>query len=277
MSFKVKNIIRVSDEIIEKILEKYADDEYFSMDKIIPIQPELEIYMGSNTEKSILYAISKKNDEELNLLQKKLQETIKPKTYVEEKESKLDYLLGYLWQGNLKGKISNLFDLKNNISSENLKELENYAQSYKPFWWEEELGINKLEDLGNAYLNNIINYDAMCAAHWCSKFWGSTGMTIIYEHKNNELILETEWATPIGIIDKLSKEFPNTIFSVEFASNGDDSCGKYEIKNGELVNCIDLESSDVWRIWNYTIDGKNNENEQQINNEYDDEWEDEMY
>lgn len=60
MSFKVKNIIKVSDEIIEKILEKYADDEYFAMDKIIPIQPELEIYMGSNTEESILYAISKK-------------------------------------------------------------------------------------------------------------------------------------------------------------------------------------------------------------------------
>lgn len=274
MSFKVKNVIKASEDAIKKILRKYSDKEYFLLNKIEPIPSQLELILGSHTGDAILYALCKKDNKELQKIQEKLKEEIKDGAYTYDGERKIEYLSRFVLRTKERLKETTIFDLKNNVTKEYLEKLSEKAESYLPFPWEAKLGIRTFEELGNLYLNNIIEYDAFCRSDWSGKNWGTTGMAIIYESKGDTLVIETEWSSPIKIIEKISDEFPNITFSVEFASNGDDSCGKYEIKNGELISYMDLEESDVLRIWNYKID---NENKHEINNQRDDEWEDEMY
>ena len=105
------------------------------------------------------------------------------------------------------------------------------------------MGINSLEDLGNVYINNILQYGADSWYDWCCENWGTKwNATNTYIVDDTEIEFSTAWSCPVNIFKELSRQFSGVEIVVEFADEDIGSnCGKITFLNGEIEEYIDMD------------------------------------
>lgn len=237
----VKNIVTVSKETMNKIKEKYFEMGILSFEKIIPMPKRLNLICGCITDTSIYYAWSQKNEIE------------KKEIYRILKNYKVNFYANY-WE--------KIRECKKRGSFKDIKEL---AKNYKPSDIEKELNINSLEELGNAYLENIKEYGYTTWYEWRIDNWG-TKWDVYDDFQCNEttMIFKTAWSIPELIIERLSEEFPNEFIEVKFADEDvySDNNGKITYLDGLSTIKNNLGEEFAREIWN-----ENFENEKDIADE----------
>ena len=78
------------------------------------------------------------------------------------------------------------------------------------------------------------------------------GMLKIYGWEGDNIIFETPWSIPEPVIEKISRDFPNEEFKIEFADEdiGGDNKGFLIFKDGEIVEqkemSMEYASKEIW-------------------------------
>lgn len=248
----VRNRVKIEgnfDLIKERLCgEEHFDGEEveyneFDFNKIIPRPKTMDITSGGNDKIAMQYAISKKTPKE-RLELKKLLESKRTSFY-----------------GNYYEKIyGNKIDKKEMEKERDI--FENQTLKGKDIAFEKidykSLGIESFEDLGNTYINNIIQYGCDSWYDWCCKNWGtkwnSSGALIV---DDNTYEFDTAWSTPYEVLVELSKQFPNSTISVDYADEDiGNNCGSYVLKNGELLEETDGDDDFALDLWGYDEEDK---------------------
>ena len=240
----VKNKVRIEKK--EVIKECYSQDENgyedFDFDKIIPMPKSMHLTSGGMQDTSIHYALSKKGNEEKERIINKLKET------------------KCVFYGNYYNKIFRYYNnenytqdkfdkankgLKDIISGKKKQDFENI--DYKG------LGIKNLEDLGNTYLNNILEYGFDTWYDWSCENWGTKwGACHTYYVDENNIEFDTAWSCPFKIFEEISKKY-NTRVEVEFADEDiGNNCGIVIYDKGEEIDFIEGDRELAYRVWDYT-------------------------
>ena len=216
-------------EIIDKIISTDNDEEYVDFNKIIPRPKTLNITSGGDDRYAMQYALLKMSVSKFKKTIKRLEEI--PTSFY-----------------------GNYFVKIYNHKKYTLEELEKVAKEFKeqlesgkkdPF--DEvnykELGINSLEDLGNVYINNILQYGADSWYDWCCENWGTKwNANNTYIVDDTEIEFDTAWSCPVNIFKELSRQFSGVEIVVEFADEDIGSnCGKITFLNGEIEEYIDMD------------------------------------
>lgn len=220
----VKNIITAKAETINKIKEKYFENDALSFEKVIPMPKTLNLVSGTVTNHSIYYAYSKKDEKEQKEILKIL-----------INNSERDY-------------IKIIAEMK----EDTIKRIENYALEYKPSEQEKDLGIETFEQLGDTYINNIKDYGHATWYEWCIENWGTKWDASRVCYDENRIVFETAWSSPASILVEISKGLKNDEFELKFADEdfGSDNNGVVYFKNGIIID-EDLDkgedfATDVW-------------------------------
>ena len=202
-------------EIIDKIISTDNDEEYVDFNKIIPRPKTLNITSGGNDRYAMQYALLKMSVSKFKKTIKRLEEI--PTSFY----------------GNYFAKIYN-------HKRYTLAELEEVAKEFKKKIKDKdpldevdykELGVKNLKDLGNVYINNILQYGA--------DSWYATNTYIV---DDTEIEFSTAWSCPVNIFKELSRQFSGVEIVVEFADEDIGSnCGKITFLNGEIEEYIDMD------------------------------------
>lgn len=214
-------------EIIDKIISTDNDEEYVDFNKIIPRPKTLNITSGGNDRYAMQYALLKMSVSKFKKTIKRLEEI--PTSFY----------------GNYFAKIYN-------HKRYTLAELEEVAKEFKKKIKDKdpldevdykELGVNNLEDLGNVYINNILQYGADSWYDWCCENWGTKwNANNTYVVDDTEIEFDTAWSCPVNIFKELSRQFSGVEIVVEFADEDIGSnCGKITFLNGEIEEYIDMD------------------------------------
>lgn len=195
------NDVKASKKVLDMIFNKETGKATFQ--KLMPMPKELNITSGGYEDESIFYAIIKKESSEREKLLKQ----------IEEKNF------------NYYNKIAKYLGENKNIQEDFNKINENY----KPGAEEMKLGIKNLEELGNAYISNIINYGFPDWYEWCNANWGTKWEAdhIAGSPEEGYLVFDTAWNPPIGIVAKLFEIFPEEDIDWYYEEPGMDFAGNY--------------------------------------------------
>ena len=228
-------------EIIDKIISTDNDEEYVDFNKIIPMPKTLNITSGGNDRDAMQYALLKMDTLQLKQTIEKLKETSTSfyGNYFEKIYSCKKYTLEEL------EKVAKEFKEKlNSGKQDRFNEVD-----YK------ELGVNNLEDLGNVYINNILQYGADSWYDWCCENWGTKwNASDTYIIDDTEIEFSTAWSCPVNIFKELSKQFSGVEIAVDFADEDIGSnCGKITFLNGEMKEYIDMDGNTDFalEVWGY--------------------------
>lgn len=210
------------EEILKKIIVKKEKvelgevDIYFDFNKVIPMPKELDIIDGSIKNIAIQYALSKKTKE--------------------EKESIIENLIKNHYINSAKYS-------KAEMEKENENFISHIANNTHPECNFSKLNINNLEDLGNAYINNIRKYGYSTWYEWRIANWGTKWNShSVYIINNNEIEFDTAWSCPVPILVELSNQFKDVEIEVEYADEDiGHNCGTITIKNGEIEDMMELD------------------------------------
>ena len=115
------------------------------------------------------------------------------------------------------------------------------------------IGIKNLEDLGNTYLNNILEYGFDTWYDWSCENWGTKwgACHTCYVDENN-IEFDTAWSCPFKIFEEISKKY-NTRVEVEFADEDiGNNCGIVIYDKGEEIGFIKGDRKLAYRVWDYT-------------------------
>lgn len=226
-------------EIIDKIISIDNDEEYVDFNKIIPMPKTLNITSGGNDRDAMQYALLKMDTSQLKQTIEKLKETSTSfyGNYFEKIYSCKKYTLEEL------EKVAKEFEEKlNSGKQDRFNEVD-----YK------ELGVNNLEDLGNVYINNILQYGADSWYDWCCENWGTKwNASDTYIIDDNEIEFSTAWSCPVNILKELSKQFSGVEIAVDFADEDIGyNCGKITFLNGEMEEYIVGDTDFALEVWGY--------------------------
>lgn len=223
----VKNIITAKAETINKIKEKYFENDALSFEKVIPMPKTLHLTSGTVTNHSIYYAYSKKGAVEQEEIRKILEK-------------------------NLDGLDRKYIRIITEISEDTIKRIEDYALEYTPSEQEKDLGIETFEQLGDTYITNIKEYGHATWYEWCIENWGTKWDASRVCYDENRIVFETAWSSPASILLEISKGLKNDEFELKFADEDlySDNNGVVHFKNGIIID-EDLDkgedfATDVW-------------------------------
>lgn len=229
-------------EIIDKIISiNEQEEEYVDFNKIISMPKTLNITSGGNDRGAMQYALLKMDTSQLKQTIEKLKATSTSfyGNYFEKIYSCKKYTLEEL------EKVAKEFEEKlNSGKQDRFNEVD-----YK------ELGVNNLEDLGNVYINNILQYGADSWYDWCCENWGTKwNASDTYIIDDNEIEFSTAWSCPVNILKELSKQFSGVEIAVDFADEDIGSnCGKITFLNGEIEEYIGMDGDTDFalEVWGY--------------------------
>lgn len=174
-------------ENIDKVLNIIkGDDTEFDFNKLIPMPKSLRLTAGGNQNEAIMYALSKKNPEEkANIIEKFMS---KPaflyKNYFDKVSSHVD-----------EERTQNALE-RFNANDKSILDKTDY----------EGLGIKTFEDLGNVYINNVLEYGYDTWYDWSCAEWGTKWNSCdSYMCTDDILLFNTAWSVPLPVLDKLAE------------------------------------------------------------------------
>lgn len=190
---------------IKKVLELVKSDESeFDFNKLIPMPKTLHIPSGGHDDQSIQYAISKKPLMEQAGIKEKLV------------NAKCSFYGNYF--NKIYGRVFTTEEL-----DKCAKDFEEELKSIEQKKWDSTdykgLGIKTLEDLGNVYLYNIVNYGCDSWYDWCCEHWGTKWNACEVCIGDKAISFQTAWNVPDPILEAfayLCDEY-NVTFEGEYA------------------------------------------------------------
>lgn len=227
-------------ENIAKVLELIkGSEDAIDFDKIIPMPKTLNLTSGGGDTESMQYALSKKPYFEAQKLKTIL--TLKPCDYY----------------GTYYSKIFRSRTFTTEEMEQSAKEFEEKLKNSDKIGFGDidfdGLGIKTFEDLGNMYINNIINYGHDSWYDWRIENWGTKwGAYDIYV-SDNEIEFDTAWSCPFEILDKLAEICKG--FNVGFVGKWADedsghNTGTFRTENGLLyADYAEDESNEAYEIY----------------------------
>ena len=203
-----------------------GEESCIDFDKIIPMPKSLNLTSGGHQDEAIQYALYKKPAAEKIKIQAAL--TLK----------RCDFYGSYF---------NKAYSIKRDT-----EELQKYANEFeeklksgkKDVFDEvdyEGLGIKTFEDLGNAYINNILAYGYDTWYDWRCAIWGTKwGAYDEYIDKDNNIIeFNTAWSCPFPILEKLAEICYE--HKVEFSGEWADEDRGHNVGTFESGDCMDTE------------------------------------
>ncbi len=117
---------------------------------------------------------------------------------------------------------------------------------------------SSIEDVGKAYIENIINYGADTWYDWRITHWGTKWGPSSIDFDDDYISFDTAWSAPIFVFLKLSEMIPAVTFSHIYADEDIGSnCGKIEYKAGEIESEYLPEGEEATRfacgIWGFDV------------------------
>lgn len=244
----VKNKVKFGDKkVIEDCYKmEYNEDwgeeiELFDFNKVISMPESLHIPCGSYQEIAMVYAFSKMDEEKKEYVKNELKDT-----NIE------DFLSNDYYDKFFKREFSQVeFDTAN-------KELKAIINGEREMFENIDfvgLGIKNLEDLGNTYIKNILEYGCDTWYDFACKNWG-TKWNACHTYYVDEYNIEfdTAWSTPIHIFEEISKKY-NTRVEVEYADEDIGyNCGTMIFENGELVSKNYGDETFANNVWGWSME-----------------------
>ena len=122
----------------------------------------------------------------------------------------------------------------------------------------EVLKPSSIEEVGKAYVDNIINYGADTWYDWSVKNWGCKWGAMESCVEDNFITYNTAWSAALPVTEKLSKMFPSVFFSHEFADEDIGyNCGCVQFEKGEAISEYFPRGEEAVRfackIWDYDV------------------------
>lgn len=234
----VKNKVYIENKnAIKECYVENGEEELFDFNKIIPRPRPLELPSGSFEESSIRYVLYKMSEDK----KKELMEQFKDNVGLTELFTKHYLVDNENYSIEELNKDYEKFD-------KTLKDKDNWC--YNDIY--EELNIKNLNDLGNAYINNIINYGYSSWYDWSVNNWGTKwNACSTYYIDENHIEFETAWSMPEEIFKELSKKY-NTLVRVEYADEDlGNNCGISIYENGKLIEDIIEDRQFALDVWGW--------------------------
>lgn len=206
-----KNIVKAP----KKVLEELYDGEKITFEKLIPMPKNLNLTYGDRTEEAVLYAVLCKDIKE------------REKT-IELLSNTKEYLYSSYWD-----------KLKKRYTLETIDLLNKKAKTFVPNEDEKKLGIKTLRELGDMYINNLIQYKSMTWYDWAVENWGTKWDAYKCSGVPSDGKLEffTAWSQPYEVIDKLFNKHPNEKIEWQYIGEGNEFKGKvYSDGKGNVIN-----------------------------------------
>lgn len=237
----VKNKVRFDDKrVIEECYTEENGEENFDFNKIIPMPKSMHLTSGGKETTSIIYAISKMSGFKKEEVIKKL------------KETETDFY------GNYYNKLlKNIENYKDEDFKKADKELKDIIKGNKDDMFEnidyKGLGIKNLEDLGNTYINNIIEYGFDTWYDWSCENWGTKwGACHTYYVDENNIEFDCAWSMPYNVLKEISKKYQTRV-KVDFADEDiGNNCGTIIFENGEEIDYYCGDRNFAYKVWDYT-------------------------
>lgn len=240
----VKNIIHITGpaEDITNAIDLMRDKEVegdIDFNNIIPMPERLEIVAGGYDKDYVALYLKTLDKSEIARLQAELHK--RPvsfyKTYLRKYAESFTIAAGF-----------------KDIPDEILKRMQdNIEHDYKT------LGSVSMEDIGKAYIDNILEYGHDTWYEWHTHNWGTKWNADGCNIGDDYLEFNTAWDPSIPVTVELSRRFPNLKFFHEWADEGLYRCGKSEICDGietEFVTFEDTEEMHEFAcmLWGYDPD-----------------------
>ena len=213
----VKNIVRIEGhrDDVAKAINLMRDkniDGYIDFNNIIPMPKRLKLTSGGYDRCYVALYIKTLDDVDKTSLMVKLN------------DRSVSFYRNYL------RKYSESFTM--DISEEKLKSMKcSLERDYK------DLLPISMEDVGKAYIDNILEYGADTWYDWCCNNWGTKWNACDAEIGDDYLEFETAWSAPFPVISKLSHRFPELTFRHEYADEDlGSNCGIHIYKDGVEVS-----------------------------------------
>ena len=223
----VKNIIRITgpEEDIAKAIELIRDkdpgcEDRIDFNNIIPRPERLNITSGGYDRHYVALYLKTLSLAKLVDLQNKLSACP----------------VGYY--GNYLKKYAEAFMM--DVPKETIKRMtETLDTEYK------DLDAASLEEVGKAYIDNILEYGDDTWYEWNCRHWGTKWNPTEGRLFDDELEFETAWSAPFPVIAALSRTFPKLVFTHEWADeNLGFNCGRSEVARGAVTANYGFESDD---------------------------------
>jgi len=234
-------------EIVGSVINTGETENYLDFNKIKPMPESLNLIAGSNKDYAVLYAIMKMKGTS------KFQDTIeKLKGMTECSYIVANYLIA--------------FDKCNDIDTTTIETIEKEAEKFEKMLKSgerypfddvdyEKLGIHNFEDLGNVYINNVINYGYDTWYDWSIKNWGTKWNSRNTYVGDDYVEFETAWSCPVEVLMALSEKFSDVKIIVEYADEDIGSnCGGFILLNGKIHNHFEGDDDFALNLWNYDKD-----------------------
>lgn len=238
----VKNIVHIEGpaEEIARAIEFMRDknpehSNRIDFNNVIPMPERLNIVSGGYDRQYVALYLKTLDPADIHRLRRALVE--RPISYYG------DYLNKYAES------------FRMSVSEEQL----NWMRSY----WQNEYAVvspTSMEDVGKAYIDNILEYGHDTWYEWCIYNWGTKWNARECVIGDDYLEFETAWSAPTPVITELSQRFPELIFHHEWADeNLGFNCGKQEVKNGLVILKCHFESDEAAHefacmLWGYDPD-----------------------
>lgn len=220
---------------VERLLEYIKGDKIIDFNKIIPMPEKLNLSHGTDTYRSIFWAMSKMPPE------------IRTRHINNLSNSKSSSIYADL-----------ISSLKEDLTIKDIPVVKEAADYFSPTDDMIKLGIHDYESLGNMYLANLDEYGYVDWYDWRIVNWGTKWNSYDTFVLNNNLIeFRTAEYTPRPIIAVLSEKFPSLSFEVLYADiNLGYNVGKYTYQNGDIIDIYipeggtDMAKALSEEVWN---------------------------
>lgn len=236
----VKNIVTIAGpaEDIAKVLDLIRDKDPvcpngIDFDNVIPMPKRLNIVSGGYDRQYVaLYLNTLDGNERM-----RLHSLLKSRPVS--------------WYGTYVNKYQESFRMWN-IPEDKLKWMrERFKEDYR------NISPESMEDVGKAYIDNIIDYGDDTWYEWCVKHWGTKWNACECKIGDDYLEFDTAWSAPFPVITELSRRFPDLSFHHEWADEDlGRNCGRSDIRNGLVVANYAFASDDeayefACNMWGY--------------------------
>ena len=174
---------------IDRVLDIIkGEDDAFDFNTLVPMPKELNLPAGCHDSASMQYALRMKSATESMDIIDKL------------KKIKVGFYRDYANKimGFNRFTMEQLEDRKKDFE----EELNNHTNQFDTTDYD-GLGIKSFEDLGNAYINNILTYGADTWYEWCIENWGTKWNACESDLQGNVMYFDTAWSCPIPVLTRL--------------------------------------------------------------------------
>ena len=189
-------------DLVERVIKRNEKGEpVFDFNDILPMPEDLNVSAGSNNEQDIMLYLTE------NL-------TVPLESLSEDKKEILDEYVtnhfgGDSWH-------STIWKRCEAIPAEDRE--------------------RRMKD-GEHLVNNIQKYGCMTWYEWCSSVWGTKWnacSTYVEDGEPDTVEFDTAWAPPAGVLEALSKKYPDDTLTCEWHEEGG-TYGRFVLLNGQCI------------------------------------------